>query len=147
MQFAAKGLPHGQVVAAASIGRPGNEHNLFAPQRRKTELVPVNVVEYQLGSLGAEKGTPIERLRAYGPQAVRCVVHHFHSEAICRVGQREPIGQGNAHVTFTCAFGFHVPTGTYSKVVGSDIKSINKHSSLLLHGDHGPVALCLCSTP
>jgi hypothetical protein len=31
MQFLTQYLPPGQVVAAASIGRPGDQHHLLAP--------------------------------------------------------------------------------------------------------------------
>jgi hypothetical protein len=48
VQFIVQCLPPGQVEAAASIRRPGDQHHLLATQRGQAELVALDVVEHEL---------------------------------------------------------------------------------------------------
>ncbi len=51
MKLAAQCLPPGQVVATASIGRPGDENDFLPSQGRQPKLVPLQIRQDQLGSL------------------------------------------------------------------------------------------------
>ena len=111
VQLVAQCLPPGQVHAAASIGRPRDEDDLLAPQRRQGELVAVEVGQHQLGRFRGRQRTPADGLRADSPQAEVLVVHHRHAEPVGSVGEAEPVGQGDADLAFARALRLDLPTG------------------------------------
>ena len=58
LKLAAQFLPHGQVEAAASPRRPGDQQHLRAAQRAQRERAAVAVGELEVGQLGAEQRAP-----------------------------------------------------------------------------------------
>ncbi len=68
-EFFAQCLPTWQVVATASIGRPGYDNNFLTPQRRQVEVISVEIWKDDVWGLSGYERSSAERLRAQGRQA------------------------------------------------------------------------------
>lgn len=84
MEFAAQRLPPGQVKGAPSVGSPGNEDHLLAPQRRQMELLAGEVWQHQFRSPGGREGSTGKGLGAKRPQAHVSIVDDRYAETLRR---------------------------------------------------------------
>ena len=101
----------GRSKRAASIGRPGDDHYLLAPQRRQPELVPSMSSST---SSGASAVTSARPLTDSGPSAHMLCASSCTSAMPSRSAasvELEAVGSGTHTVALAGAFGFDFPSG------------------------------------
>ena len=121
MQFCAKSLPPGQVIGAASIGRPRYEHYLLATQRAEIEFRAVEIGENQFWRLGGGQHSPAQTRWSESREIWR-VTDDRHSKfaRYCSdvdASSLRPHVQGHAHVTATRTFRPNRPSRTAFKLL------------------------------
>jgi hypothetical protein len=91
-QLLVQRLPPGQVEAAASPRRPGDEHDLAAAQARQIERVAVEVLEDQIWHARALEDTTVAGSRPERPEAVCSVVRDGHAQTLGDHGDLDAAG-------------------------------------------------------
>ncbi len=91
MKLIAQSLPPGQIKGTASIGRPGDDHNLLASQRREPKFFAVEIVENQLRRDGTHQCPVAQRLWPQCPKPSLFVVDGRHAQSLSGAAQIETV--------------------------------------------------------